>query len=144
MDHLNFRDAALRVCVDAAEGGRLSGQVYAARLAAPLHFSDAGSLVLRIEEVLDSRNFPQAFRRTRTFSAKPAPHAEAMEPERGFSPAEVAVAQGGFATFTVNVTSRHSSTWQGSVDWLDGTPPHPFSSDLEFLRLLDERLPTSG
>lgn len=141
MTSFNFQNSVLRICVDSP----LRGEIRAVGLPAPLPFADGGSLVLRIEEILDRRNYPQAFQRSRRFApAHPAPAAEGEAAERGFTLEEVTAASGRAGAFSVHVVSRQSATWQGSVDWLDGTPPTPFSSDLEFLRLVDARFPSAG
>ena len=64
---LNHNSAALRVCVDRAEQGRISGRVFGQRLVRPIVFTDIGDLLLQVEAVLDAQNFPQAFQRVRTF-----------------------------------------------------------------------------
>jgi hypothetical protein len=139
MANFNLSNAALRVCVDSVEGGRFSGQVYSRQFSQPLFFSDAGNLVLKVEEVLDAQNFPQAFQRTRIFVPKENTSTVAVDdPADGLSAETVAAAKGKVTTFVMHVLSRQSSTWQGIIDFLDGRPPQTFSSDLEFLRLVDE------
>ncbi|HJA64154.1 MAG TPA: hypothetical protein H9719_08495 [Candidatus Intestinimonas stercoravium] len=53
---------------------------------------------------------------------------------------EVAGARGEIATFSLNILSRRNATWQGRLDWLDGGPAQVFSSDLELLDLVEQRL----
>ena len=55
---LNHNSAALRVCVDRAEQGRISGRVFGQRLVRPIVFTDIGDLLLQVEAVLDAQNFP--------------------------------------------------------------------------------------
>ena len=62
-----LRPGAFKVCVQSCQNGQISGQVVAYRLKSPMPFRDTGSLVLSIESVLDAQNFPQAFRRSRSF-----------------------------------------------------------------------------
>lgn len=139
--NLNHISAAFRVCVDGAEDGRISGRVFSQRLTAPLLFSDIGNLLLQMEAVLDKQNFPQAFQRTRSFSpAKGAAVPAAPSLTDGMSAETVAAAAGALCTFTLYVITRRSTTWQGRVDWLDGTPPETFSSVLDLIKLTDQRL----
>lgn len=141
MSQINHGSNAVRVCVDSTQGGHLSGRIYSRHISEPLSFSDAGNLVLMVEDILDAQNFPQAFQRARMFVARePAVSPVANTPEDCLSADAVLAASGDKATFEVTVLSRQSSTWQGFIDWLDGNPPLPFSSDLEFLRLVDERI----
>lgn len=139
--NLTHPSAALRVCVDKAEGGRISGRVFSQRLTEPLSFADVGSLLLQVEEVLDRQNFPQAFQRTRTFAAaRPSAVPAAPDPTGGMSAGAVEAAHGGAATFALYVITRQNTTWQGRVDWLDGRPPEDFSSVLELIKLIDLHL----
>ena len=141
MDRLNHQTAALRVCVDRAEGGRLSGRVVSRRLTRPMAFTDIGSLLLQVEAVLDAQKFPQAFERTRTFDPKKqlrVPAAPSLD--EGMSPEAVEAAAGEVSTFQLYVITRRNTTWQGAVDWLDGSPRVAFDSVLELIKLTDEHL----
>lgn len=137
---LSAPSAAVRVCVNDAEPGRISGLVYSQRLTAPMPFADLGSLLLRLDEVLDKQNFPQAFQKSRSFSAKESSVPAAKTPEQGLSPEEVEGAHGKVYTFVLHILSRRSSSWQGSADWLDGNCPQEFDSALELMRLIEEHV----
>ena len=113
--NLSSPSAFLRVCVDQSDGSRISGRVYSQRLTHPMAFSDIGSLVLRLDEVLEKQNFPQAFQRSRTFRER-----------------EI------LSTFTLYVISRRNASWQGWVDWMDGSPRQQFASALELIRMAEE------
>ena len=142
-DKLNHQTAALRVCVDRAQAGRVSGTVYSRRLRRPMPFADMGSLLLQVDAVLDAQNFPQAFQRSRTFQEKGtrSPSAYAADSlEEGLTEETVEEARGEIATFLLSVITRRSSSWQGQVDWLDGAPVGMFSSALELIKLVDDRL----
>ena len=129
---MNHYDAAIRVCVDQMTDGRVSGFLTSRRLTAPVPFTDLGSLVLQC--------FPQAFERTRSFApAAPGRLPVAEDLNSGLSKEDVDAAQGQAATFLLYVITRRNTTWQGFVDWLDGTRDD-YSSALELLRLIDHRL----
>lgn len=143
MDHeaLNLQNSAMKVCIDTATASTVEGRVFGRRLAAPMPFLGLGDLLLRLERLMDGQNFPQAYQRIRSFQKKQAvvygtPHL----PEGAMGEESVASAAGEVTTFFLRVLSRQSATWQGNVDWLDGSDPQEFSSDLEFLSLLEERL----
>lgn len=138
---LNYETAALRICVDRLEKGCLSGRVLGRRLTREASFSDVGGLLLQIEGVLDAQNSPQAFQKGRTFLAgrSQSPHA-ARCLEEGMSAETVQAARGRLATFSLQIITRRNATWQGTVDWLDGTSPQPFSSALELIKEIDSRL----
>lgn len=138
---LNQTTAALRVCVDRAECGRLSGRVYGQRLTAPIVFIDFVDFLLRVEAVLDAQAFPQAFERTRVFRplcTDGVPAAERIE--EGLPAAAVSAAWGEVSTFTLHVVTRRNTTWQGFVDWLDGAPPQEYASVLELIKLVGQHI----
>lgn len=137
----NHYSAALRVCVDQVEDGRISGRVFSQRLITPITFADFGGMLLQVEAVLDAQNFPQAFQRTRSFAPRQTaavPAADCLED--GMSPEVVQAAQGTVGTFQLYVITRRNTTWQGFVDWLDGSPKQEYNSVLELLKLADEHV----
>ncbi len=140
---MNHSDAVFRVCVDEISEGRIRGHVVSRRLTAPISFQDVGDFLIKLEELMDRQNFPQAFERTRTFRPRPAgashvPAADGME--GGMSKEEVEEERGAVATFALFVITRRNTTWQGIVDWLDGSPRSDYSSVLELIKLIDERV----
>jgi hypothetical protein len=144
---LNYNSAKLRICVDSADGGAISGRVYSGRLKDPLVFQDLNSLVLRLDRLMDEQNYPQAFQRKRTFRtvAPPSKKDKAAAPEeeddRPYMDAEtVDRAVGKRATFVLQVLSRQNTNWQGHVDFLDGAGDREFESELGFLALVNEFL----
>ena len=136
---INHYEAVLRICVDELGEGGIRGRVVSRRLTEPMPFSDVGHLLLQLEEVFDRQNFPQAFERRRTFGARQEesslPLAQTLE--QGMDPEEVARAAGQVTTFDLYVITRRNTTWQGFVDWLDGSPRSHYKSVLELLPLID-------
>ncbi len=134
-----YHGAALQVCVDKNEQGRLSGWVASGRLKEPLPFSDMGHLILQMESVFEFQNFPQAFQRTRSFTADkkgPCSVPQAAESsEDGMSIEAVSAHSGALGCFTVRVNSRRNATWQGLVCFGQGEPEQPFESDLDLIHL---------
>ena len=57
--NLNAPSSALRVCVDHAGGGYLSGLVYSQRVTEPIPFTDIGNLLLRLDEGAGGPELPQ-------------------------------------------------------------------------------------
>lgn len=134
----NRENSALRVCVDETGEGGLKGCVVGARLSAPMEFECVEALVLKVKAVMDLQNYPQAFQRIRTFAAEerleiPA----ALSLEEGMQEQAVQEAHGTVGTFLLHVTTRRNATWQGYVDWLDGSGRQEFDSVLEFIKLTD-------
>ena len=137
--NLNSPSAVLRVCVDRSDNGRISGMVYSQRLTRPMAFSDMGSLILRLDDVLEKQNFPQAFQHSRTFREHESHVPAAADPSEGIPLDEVEGSAGSLATFTLCVISRRNASWQGWVDWMDGSPRQQFASALELIRMVEER-----
>lgn len=135
---LTHENAALKICVDVADSV-VRGRIYGLRLRQPLEFRDMGSLLLQVERLMDSQNFPQAFQRIRSFQKKGPEYPPSILPEDGMTQAQVDEAQGGLSTFLLQVVSRQNATWQGRVTW-PGEEPVEFSSDLELLDLVESRL----
>lgn len=131
----HYLAGALRVCVDENNSGILKGRVYCPGSAEPIVFSDIGSMLIQIEEFFDLRGFPLPSQRTRSFFRQPPVRAGEQEP----APAVITlpVERGAVATFTLYVRTRQNATWQGKVDWLDGSPETRFQSVIELLRLCD-------
>lgn len=135
----NWLDPSLlRICVNSAENRSACGKVYGMRLARPEDFSDLGGMLLSVDRLLDGDGFPQAFQRARVFSARPAHSSPENQP--GMSAQQVRGARGSVLTCDVIVRTRRSSSWQGEVDWLDGSARQSFDSALQLVRMLDERL----
>ena len=139
LSNLTSPSAALRVCVDQSDNGRISGKVYSQRLTRPMAFSDMGSLILRLDEVLEKQNFPQAFQHSRSFREHEGNVPASADPSEGIPLKEVEQASGALATFTLYVMSRRNTSWQGWVDWMDGSPRQQFASALELIRLAEDR-----
>ena len=141
MSAFNHMNSYLRFCINYACDQEVAGRIFSQRFLHPVEFSDLGNLVLFLEEVFDLQNYPQAFQSTRTIvESKTDLSAAAKEPGEGMTPPVVRAARGTVATFDVLVTSRRSSSWQGSVDWLDGGQRQEFSSYLELMHLINDRL----
>lgn len=143
-----FFGVDFRVCIDRIADGLTYGSVYSRCLNAPMPFTDLGRLLLRLDEVMDVRNFPQAFLKMRMFhqlepDVKPvseyALKYAAVEPGEEMSLDAVAAAYGEALTFSIHIVSRRSASWQGQLNYLDGVPL-PFESTLELLRMLNEAI----
>ena len=137
IDHQN---GVLRICVDRLEGNRAGGRVFSQRLTAPMSFSDLGGLLLQLEAQLGRQNFPQAFQRMRSFTSEAPEYPAGLLPTGAMWAGTVAEAKGEKATFVVRILTRQNATWQGVLEWLERGQRNNFSSDLEFLKLLEQDL----
>ena len=142
---LNYTASAFRVCVDQVDGRYLSGRVASQRLKAPVPFSDVNHLLSQLDATMDAQQFPKAFQQLRTFSAEesgasPQELPAALSAEEMMPEESVSALCGEKATFLLQITMRRNASWQGFVDWMDGTPRQQFDSTLEFLNALDRHL----
>jgi hypothetical protein len=137
-----FMISPFKVCVDLMDVEQISGRVYSQSLRSPVAFRDIADLLMQLDELFDQRNFPKAFQRARTFSedkAVPAAEQGKSEPESDYMTADLVESmKGDAATFLISVSTRQNSTWQGWLDWMDGSPHRPFNSALELIRLIDK------
>ena len=137
----NYQEAALRVCVDKADNGAFCGQVVGPRIKSAITFSDLSDFVIKIDSLLDMQKFPQAFQRIRSFTDKPAPTVPGVEVKEEIGSLDnYSSLLGASFTFSFIVVSRQNATWQGYIDWLDGTEKSKFNSTLEFMKLVGNRI----
>ena len=141
MPGFNHNNSTLRICVDSVQGRTISGRVLSRRLTEPYVFTDLNSFVLQMEAVFDAQNFPQAYQRLRTFlRTEDKKGLAAADPSCGMSEDAVKAGRGEVATIELRVRSRKNSTWQGTVNWLNGEIIREFNSYLELMHIADEKL----
>ncbi len=135
-------NTALRICVDRLHQGTMEGRVFSGRLTAPLVFADWSSLALRLERIFDCQKLPQSFQSPRTFLRDThwGEDVAIGDTAEGMSEELVSTQYGQLATFEVVVITRRYSSWQGWVDWLDGSARQPFAGYLELLHLMEEKV----
>lgn len=124
---------SIRVCVDSYAHGVLKGRYYNLGLeGSGRKFESLVQLLISVEDLLDSINFPQAFAAKRSF----APHSdtEPCEPVSADSQA------GECGTFLIRLLFRQHTSWQGSVVWVEGGGEQTFRSVLELILLIDSAL----
>jgi|Cm1ome_4_1110797.scaffolds.fasta_scaffold06949_2 hypothetical protein len=120
------------VCVDACKDGELLGRLYNPYLENGEIFQGLMQFFLKMEDLLDSMEFPQSFTAARAFTA-PSVQRTAVPPDP--EPQE-----GKCGTFAVRVIFRQNASWQGSVTWLEGGREESFRSALELVLLMDSAL----
>ena len=146
MNEFTHDNSALRICVDGVSDHAAFGRVFSRRLVEVIEFADLSSLFLRLDRLFDRQGFPQAFQRTRVIVHETLLQdaAAAADAASGMSEKTVSAQRGAVATFDLRVISRRNATWQGIVDWLDGSEKQEFFSSLELLHLVNEKLAGSG
>ena len=138
---LSYQSAALRICVDSIENSCISGRIVSQRLSAPVAFSDVTDFLVQVDALLDVQKYPQAFQRIRSFTDKELPDVPAvMTTEEMASPDAVEQLSGRLTTFLLYIYSRQNASWQGAVDWLDGSPKQNYDSSLALMKMVAIRL----
>jgi len=139
---LNKRNSDLRICIDSIADGQISGRVYGQRLENPLLFADIGSMLLQIDDMLNAQDYPRAFQRKRSFSEEQQVTAPSSPEISGdfMRKEDVEANQGKIATYNINIVTRQNTSWQGAIDWLDGSPPQAFRSVLELIRIFSDSI----
>lgn len=137
----DYNNAALKVCIDQARESNISGRLFSQRLYESVCFSSISDLLLKVGEILDRQRFPRAFQRLRSFSTSECRNIPVADTVTGGMPAgQVSEAVGAVSTFQFYVISRRYATWQGQIDWLDGTSLIPFFSVLELIQQIDHSI----
>ena len=119
------------VCIDSYEKGILTGRFFNPYLDTGQTFESLTQFLCRMEQALDTMNFPQAYTATRTF---------ADPPREIISQPKAEFRKGQAATFVVKVLFRQNASWQGSVLWQEGGKEQSFRSVLELIFLMDRAL----
>lgn len=123
------------VCVDSCGTEEWKGRLYNPSLPEGMQFQSLMDFLLKMEDLLDTMNFPQSFSAVRSFSSQALPTAA--------SPPEAEPHKGRRATFSLRVLFRQNASWQGSVTWLEGGQEESFRSVLELLMLINSALEES-
>jgi hypothetical protein len=127
------------------ESGLMRGELHSQYLEYPYVFFDLIRMIERMEEVFNSKGFPQAFLKPRTFNEAGRMDRknkqlknDAMKDIMDVNNTEVP--DGSKCTFEIAVRFRQNATWQGQITWAEKNLKQNFRSVLEMLRLMDEAL----
>ena len=133
---LNDASRTMVVCVDSYVQGVPLGCFYnCGQEGEGYAFRSLTQLIVGIENILDSANFPQSFNAVRSFSVMPEPELKGAEDKK--------IRQGYRATFMVKILFRQHTSWQGTITWLEKKSEQPFRSVLELILLMDSALNNS-
>lgn len=118
------------VCVDSYDDGVLKGCFYNPYQEVE-HFASLSQFLIKMEQMLDERNVPQAYTSPRKFSVL-------LQPENRIPPTPTY--KGAKATFELKVLFRQHTSWQGVLLWRERNAEHSFRSVLELVHLIDSAL----
>ncbi|MBR5534858.1 MAG: hypothetical protein IKU62_08440 [Ruminiclostridium sp.] len=122
------------VCVDGYENGVLQGRFYHLGRPEGETFHSLSQYLLRMEDLLNEIDRPQAYTTARSFNPGTGPGTE--------KPDVTLEKKGRLATFQVRVLFRQNASWQGEVIWNDRRKVQFFRSVLELVHLMDSALQT--
>ena len=118
------------VYVDSYEDAVLKGRILCPHWETEV-FSSLIQFLLKMEELLDHVQCPQAFTELRKFSSWVSPGIPKPVPPCG---------KGAKLTFELRVIFRQHSSWQGVLIWKEKQLQHNFRSVLELVILMDSAL----
>lgn len=115
----------------------LQGTFYNLFYGEEIAFGSLTELLLRIEDMMDEMDYPQASVQNRRFDAH-CKHAEKVN----ITAASLAKPDWkAIATFKLKVLFRQGASWQGKLTWAEGKTEVAFRSALEMIKLMDSALP---
>jgi len=120
------------VCVDSYEHHVLSGRFYNPFCPEGKQFQSLIEYMLETEKILDEMQFPQPFSSRRSFFDSDVIRLGTA----GKNLPEV----GKLGTFVVRILFRQNASWQGSVQWIEGSREESFRSAMELALLMDGAL----
>jgi len=133
-DMYNYNNTGITVCIDKSINGILSGRLLCPILPSPWNFTDVGSMLLQMEEMLDTIGYPCAFQRLRSFLEENQKFTKPNYTEKVI-PILPEQKKGELMTLVVRINSRQNASWQGVAETEDGKAIR-FESCLMFLKAL--------
>lgn len=131
--HISEGMKTLQICVDTYEDKQMTGIVYHTSMPNGARFTNLMQLLLCVEHILDSMDFPKASTEKRRFT-------KGLEPLTLLDESNQSRRSGINATFFVRIMFRQNASWQGTVVWKEGSSEMMFRSALELVMLMDSAL----
>ncbi len=129
--------AQILVSLDSAQDSNLTGRLYSGFYRKVYNFDSETELLLAMDRLCDSMQFPQASFKSRSFESKYSK--TFVRKVENFMESEIDTAlQQDRATFLVHIKFRQNASWQGSITWVEKEKTKNFRSALEMLKLMDE------
>ena len=114
----------------------------------PYAFTSFLQMIVKMEEIFDTKGFPEAFMTPRMFgTSKGDKNKKELDVNTGMSeainPISLSDSSSPRCTFEINVRFRQNATWQGQILWVEKNLRQNFRSVLEMIKLMDEALTDS-
>lgn len=145
MENYSYKNAAVRVCFDNKFDEEFCGRIFTPYREEETEFHNVVTLMLELEAISEERGFPSAtcinrrFKQKRTKQNKKTSK-KPKEQEKIFHTMEkFSQEYGQKDTLLVYVTSRMHAGLQGHVACIKDEVNIPFESELDFIRVCEER-----
>lgn len=133
--HISEGMKTLQICVNSYQDKMIEGYIYHTSVPNGVHFNNLMQMIIGVEQILDSMDFPRAATEKRRFTKETGAQALLDETQRSRK-------EGECATFFVRMMFRQNASWQGAVLWKEGGCELVFRSALELIMLMDSALET--
>jgi peptide subunit release factor RF-3 len=132
----------MRAEIASYERNSLKGVLHSLYLKKPYVFNSLVQMIEKMEEIFDTKGFPEAFLTPRTFgSSKKNTKKLNVDGDEDIMDTNIQFAPGDSkCTFEITVKFRQNATWQGQIFWAEKNLKQNFRSVLEMLKLMDEAL----
>ena len=141
MENKSFQEklspAQILVALDSQTSDKMEGRLYSGYFHKVYTFKSDIDLIMAIDNLCNSMQFPQAACQSRRFEFKYTK--TLVRKAEDFMDSEIeAAAKQDNATFLVHIKFRQNASWQGSITWVEKEKTQNFRSALEMLKLMDE------
>lgn len=137
----SYEQAAIRVCIDYAEGQDIQGQLHSAYDEAPIIFNNVAELLVALEDISEHRGFPEAVFRMRRFASLFGKNKKRQKKEEISvlrSSEELEKMMGKKETFRLYVTGRRNAGLQGHFVCVGTGNVYQYTSELELLSQMED------
>ena len=123
----------------------MRGMLHSLYLDTPYEFVNLVQMIDKMEEVFDTKGFPEAFMTPKMFKASNGnrinKEVDGNVSMKDNNNSTIQTESGGSkCTFEINVRFRQNASWQGQILWVEKNLKQNFRSVLEMLKLMDEAL----
>lgn len=134
---IKLSPAQILISLDLTGTTGLTGRLYSGFYRKVYPFESETEMLLAMDGLCDSMQFPQAAFKSRSFETKYT-KVLVRKVEDFMDPEIQTTAKEDKATFLVHIKFRQNATWQGSITWVEKEKTQNFRSALEMLKLMDE------
>ena len=133
----SYKNAAIRICVDVLQEGRIEGSIHTPYCVEKIQFRDVMTLFMELDHIADERSFPNAmFERRSFFRKRKNEKQEFVDEVRKLS--NIDAEYGKVETIQIFLTSRRFASVQGRMFFMGTNKLKNFTSELEMIKLIEE------